>query len=244
MGLAGDQVFLGNIPHMLENIGTQARLRRFNFAIAARQFQRVEGFERKLCVDHQTKFRIRQLDQAIGPGGVGEGGLEGIGAAMEAIADDRLHASLAIGAASLLVGENVLETHHFAGEGREIFLGCVDDGETLIELGERLPRAFGVIVKAHAEPLAHLVEPCFHGAGEVGLRALRLFGETAKVPHHIAQPVFKFRGAVRLGAPGEDNGRYKKQKCQHRARGHDIENRERAVSDPGNNLIELHLARD
>ncbi len=57
---------------------------------------------------------------------------------MQPVADDRLHAALAIGAARLLVGENVLERHHLAGERGEILLGRVDDRQPLVEMRERL----------------------------------------------------------------------------------------------------------
>ena len=67
---------------------------------------------------------------------------------MQAVADDRFHAALAIGAAGLLVGENILERDHLARQRGEILLRRVDDRETLVQLRQRLAGALGLIGEA------------------------------------------------------------------------------------------------
>ncbi len=97
----------------------------------------VPGLQRKFGVDDQRRRAVRHLDQAVGPGAVRQRRLELVGAVRQAVGDDRLHARLAEGAARLLVGEDRLQLHDLAGERLDVVLRIVDDGEPLLQLGER-----------------------------------------------------------------------------------------------------------
>ena len=99
---------------------------------------------------------------------------------MQTVADDRLHAALAIGATRLLVRQDVFQRDHLGGQRREIFLCRIDDGQPLVQLAERLPGAFCLVGEADAEPLRHLVEAVVEGRGQGDLGALRLLGETSE----------------------------------------------------------------
>ena len=80
---------------------------------------------------------VRHLHETVRPGAVRQRRLELVGAVRQAVGDDRLHARLAEGAARLLVGEDRLQLHDLAGERLDVVLRIVDDGEPLLQLGER-----------------------------------------------------------------------------------------------------------
>ena len=138
---------------MAQHIGAQLGFRGLDVALALRRLQGIEGLQRKLRVDHQTQRRIRKADQAIRPGIVAEHALEGIGAGVQAIAHDRLHAALPIGTTRLLVGQDVLQRHHFARQGGEVLLCRVDDRQTLVQLRQGLAGALGLVMQAGAETM-------------------------------------------------------------------------------------------
>ena len=107
-----------------------------------------ERLERELGVHRQQPRIARQADDAIGPGAVGERELEVVSPRRQAVAHDRLHAPLAEGAARLLVGENVLQRHHFARHVGQARLRRVDHRETFIEPAETLAGRLRLGVRA------------------------------------------------------------------------------------------------
>ena len=69
---------------------------------------RGHGFEREFCVDHQRGL-VGEINDAVGPGVVGERELELETTHGQAVLHDCFHAGLAEGAAHLLVGEHVAQ---------------------------------------------------------------------------------------------------------------------------------------
>jgi hypothetical protein len=113
--------------------------------------------------------RNRQAHDAVGPRAVGQGCLEREGAGRELIADDRLHPPLPIGAAGLLVGQDVLEPDDLAGEARQVLLSRIDDGEPLVELRQILGLVAGGGLKPLPDPVLQPVDPFRDHAYEVAL---------------------------------------------------------------------------
>ena len=127
-----------------------------------------KAFERELGVDDQRPVVAGQVDDAVGPGAVGERGLESEGALGQRVAHDGFHAALAEGAARLLVGQHVLQGEHLAGEVGEVLLRGVDDGEALVQLGEMVDRVPGRR-EPMPDPALQAVQPLGEQAHEIGL---------------------------------------------------------------------------
>ena len=84
--------------------------------------QRVVGLERKLGVDDERRRVVRQIDHAVRPRAGLQRELERERAGRQPVGDDRLHPPLTEGAARLLVGENVGERRHLAGQVGDVLL--------------------------------------------------------------------------------------------------------------------------
>src|SRR5262245_48941699 len=100
----------------MSDIPAQPCLRGANLRLPGCRLERIEGLEWKFGIDHKAKLGIGQPDQAVGPRAIGKRRLERKGPGVQAITNDRFHTSLAIGATSLYVGEDVLERDHLGGE--------------------------------------------------------------------------------------------------------------------------------
>ena len=66
--------------------------------------QNLIGFQRKIAVDHNVTWWIRQMDQAIRPRAVGQRGLQSKAVAGQRLSDNIVELNLAIRTAGLLVG--------------------------------------------------------------------------------------------------------------------------------------------
>ena len=117
-----------------------------------------DGFERKLGVDHQRPL-VWQEDYAIRPHAVAERELKLVAILRQAVADDDFHAALTEGAALLLVGQDVLQRRHLAGQRRDVFLRPVDDGKPLMQLLQVLGGALRGLVQRIAKPVRDRIEP-------------------------------------------------------------------------------------
>ena len=166
VGLAGNQIFLRDVTHVLQHIAPEAGFRRFEFLFAAGGFQGIEGFEWKLGIDYQLQVRLGQNHQTVRPRAVAQRALKDKGAGVQPVADDRFHAALAISTARLLVGQDVLERDHLGRQRRQILLRRVDDGETFVELAQRLAGLFRLAGEADSQPLCHLIEPLIDCRGQ------------------------------------------------------------------------------
>ena len=138
------------------------------FVVVRSGAEPLPAFERKFRVDHQCRRLIGHEHHTIGPGAVAERVLEGKAPLRQPIADDRLHAALAEGAAGLLVGEDRLEAHHVLAEFGDVGLRAVDDGEPLVERAERLRRLGVGFGERLTDALALCVEPLVDRTHEVG----------------------------------------------------------------------------
>ena len=167
--LAGQKIALGDILDVLADVRAHPRQRRLARFVVARGAQRGEAFERELGVNGEQPGVAGQADDAIGAGSVGEGELELVSAHGQAVAHDRLHPPLTEGAAGLLVGENVLERHHFAGHLAHARLRRVDHGETFIELAQIFAGRLRLGVEPGAESRPDRIEPLGDDASKVRL---------------------------------------------------------------------------
>ena len=150
--LARQKIALGDVLDVLHDVGAHAGLRGFARLLVARRAQGRKSLERKFGVNGEQARIARQADDAVGAGAVREGELEVVRARGQAVANDRLHAALTEGAARLLVGENVLQRHHFPRHFSEPRLRRVDDREALIEPAETLARRLRLTFEPRAEP--------------------------------------------------------------------------------------------
>ena len=74
------------------------------FPVSFRVAQSLIGFQRKLAVDHNVTWWIRQMDQAIRPRTVGQRGLQSIAIAGQRLSDSIVELNLAVRTVGLLVG--------------------------------------------------------------------------------------------------------------------------------------------
>ena len=135
--------------------------------------QGLEALQRELRVDDQRRGRSGQAERAVGPRAVGQAGLKREAARGQGIADDRLHAHLAEGAARLLVRQDVLQADDAPGEIGDIGLRRVDDRQPLIKLRKLLGGVALLRLQMFAEMLRDAVEPVLQRAGKLGLPAQR-----------------------------------------------------------------------
>ena len=140
LGLAGQQVFLGNVGNVLPHVLAQALGGPRAVLVGLAFAQRGDRFERELGVDDERAL-IGQEDHAVRPGVVGQGVLERIERLGQRVLDDGLHARLAEGAAGLLVAEHVAQRDDLAGQFREVLLGMVEHRDALVEALQPLPRS-------------------------------------------------------------------------------------------------------
>jgi hypothetical protein len=129
-----DQIAFGDVLQMFLHIATELRLGRARVSA----FGRADGipcFQRELGIDDEAGRFVGEGDHAIRPVAVRERCLELVAADRQAVLDDGFHPGLAEHAARLLVGEDMLQSHHLAGQFGDVALGRVDDGETLVEPG-------------------------------------------------------------------------------------------------------------
>ena len=126
LGLAGDQIFVGDGAHMHVHVAAHPAGGEGPRLVALGLVQGGEGFQRKLRVDGQRRRAVRHADQAVRPLAVRERRLEGIGGRRQRVGNDRLHPPFAEGAAALLVGQNVLQPDDLAGEPADLALRPVD----------------------------------------------------------------------------------------------------------------------
>ncbi len=162
--------------------------------VVARGAQRGKAFERELGVDGEEPRVARQADDAIGSGAVRERELELVSARGQAVAHDRLHPPLTEGAAGLLVGENVLERHHFAGHFAQARLRRVDHGKPFVELAQVFAGRLRLGFEPRAEPRADRIEPVGDDASEVRLPGAQPFRHAPDPPAELG---------ARLGKHGE-----------------------------------------
>ncbi len=182
----------------------------------------VKRLQRELGVDHEPARVAGQVHEAVRPGAVRERRLEGVGARRQPVADDRLHPALAVGAAGLLVGEDLAQADDLAGEVREVPLRGVDHGETLVELGEVLALMAGGRLESLADAVLEAVDALSDHAGELalpraedlrdGLQPSRHLGldpgQLRDLVVHLARPLGRRGGIERALAAGshEENG--------------------------------------
>ena len=180
LGFAGDEIFSGDVFHMLSDIGAHARFRDAPLCIVGGCRQRGEAFQRKFGIDDDDGLRSRKLDRAIGPRAVGQRGLKFIDADRERIGDDGFHAALAEGAARLLVGQHLLQRNDMSRQRGDVLLRFVDDGQPRLDAAQRLGGLVGVLFERTSQLLRQRIEAlgqrslCFHRllelAGDVSLR--------------------------------------------------------------------------
>ena len=225
-------------------------MRRLARLVVARGAQRGKAFERELGVDGEQPGVAGQADDAIGAGSVGEGELELVSAHGQAVAHDRLHPPLTEGAAGLLVGENVLERHHFAGHFAHARLRRVDHGETLVELAETFARRLRLAFEPCAESRPDRIEPVGDDASEVRLPRPEPFRHAANTPAEFRARLRK-RGEARLdrllpfvgdlplapprgsGAPKRDQAQRRERSQQRQSRAKRLGERDRDAVDDG-----------
>lgn len=118
----------------------------------------MKDFKRELGVDDHRAVVAGQFHDAVGARAVRQRRLECERAYRQAVAHDGLHAPLSIGAARLLVGQDVLEAHHFLRERGEVGLGAVDHGQALAEARELVGGGARALFEALAHAGAHGVE--------------------------------------------------------------------------------------
>ena len=106
---AGQEIALGDILHMHADIAAHALAGGLPGVVATGLAQQREALQREFGVDDEAASVAGQGDQAVRPLPVRELRLEGEEGGGQAVADDRFHPALAIGAARLLVGEHVPE---------------------------------------------------------------------------------------------------------------------------------------
>src|SRR5205085_8493852 len=138
--------------------------------------------ERELRVDHETARVAGEAHEAVRPGAVRERALELEGAAGQAVADDRLHAALAVGAAGLLVREDLLQPDDLAGELGQVLLRRVDDREALVQLREVLVLVAGRALEALADPVLQAIEALRDQAHELALARAEDLGHGLQAP--------------------------------------------------------------
>ena len=172
---------------MTGHVGAHAPRRLLLLLLAPRRAERLEALERKLGVDHHGGFRVWHMQQAIRPLAVRERRLERVGAPGQAVLDDCLHAQLPEGAPRLLVGEDFLQADHVVGKLGQVPLRGVDDGEPLVEFGDRLMGLARGLVEVGTDALGHAVEPLVDGARDVALARDADLGEALQTPFQLGK---------------------------------------------------------
>src|SRR6202042_1690949 len=100
-------------------------------------------------------------------------------------------------ATRLLVGENVLERHHFASHFAHARLRRVDDGETLVELAQTFARRLRMTFEPGAEARPDRIEPVGDDPREARLSRPEPFRHPANTPVELRARLRK-RGEARL----------------------------------------------
>ena len=132
LGLAGDQIFLGDVVDVLHHVVAQALRGEFAFLVAARIVQCGHRLQRKFRVDAERAL-VGQEHHAVRALPRRERVLELVGALRHAVLHDRFHPRLAERAARLLVGEHVAQGRHLRGQVGEVLVRVVDDAEPLMQ---------------------------------------------------------------------------------------------------------------
>jgi hypothetical protein len=153
----------------------------------------VPGLERKLGVDHQRRLAVRHADDAVGAAAVRKRGLELVGAHRQAVGDDRLHASLAEGAARLLVGEDCLQPDDILRERLDVVLGVVDHRQSLLQASQVFMRRTRLFGQRLGEPLRHAVEAAADRPAEFLLPPGKHVGHGRKPTLHFGLGTQQFR---------------------------------------------------
>jgi hypothetical protein len=181
---------------VLADVGTQPRHRGFALVVGLGVAIGRDGFQRKFGIDHQVT-PVGHEYAAVRTGAVRQRVLEFIGPLRQAILHDRFHAPLAECTARLFVAEHGLQRGDLGCEVGDVFLGAVDDGQTLVELLQVLGCAQLGFLKRIAEPVRNRIEPLIDRVLQLGLAA----GEHAD---HGFEPR---RGIdLRAGQFGHDSG--------------------------------------
>ena len=170
-----------------------------------------EALERKFRVDGQQALVARQPHDAVRPHARRQRRLEIVGRRRQAVAHDRLHPALPIGAARLLVGENVLEADDFLREPGEPGLRGVDHRQPLVELAEVLALAARGLFDALADAMADGVEPFRHEPREIGLARAQHLGDRLHAAGEFGAGAVELRHlvvdlALALGGRGGHGG--------------------------------------
>jgi hypothetical protein len=215
LGLAGNEILVGDVADMDRQIPPHPRHGLGPGLLALGGAKRRKAFERKLGVDGEPARVVGQAHQAVGPAAVRERRLELEGAGGEPVADDRLHPPLAIGAAGLLVGEDVLQPHHLAREVGELALRRVDHGQPLVEARQVLGLPVPALVDALGEHAGELALPRaehlhhgLHAPGELGLKP----GELRHPIVHLPRPLRRDGGLLaQLAAGAQEKDREARQ---------------------------------
>ena len=252
--LAGDQVFLRNILHVFQKIALHALRGPRAILVRARFAKGRKTLERKLGVHRQQTLVARQADHAIGPRARRQRPLEIVGTRWQAIAHDRLHPALPICAARLLVGENVLETHHFLRQPVQPRLRGVDHGKAFVQLAEILALRARGLLQPLADAVLHIVEPLGHKTREIRLARPQHFGDRLHAPgefrarsvqlrHLVVHLALAFGGGAGLRAARprradqDDRDDEQEEQGDRAADQQDVENPDRRAGEDEKNAI-------
>ena len=159
-------------------LGNLGALRRFRVA------DRIVAFQRKLGIDNQRRRVVGHVDDCIRSRSIRQCELELVGALGQSVLDDCLHPCLTESPARLLVGKNVLEFDHLAGQLGDVVLRGIDDSQPLLQFrevflgrlgrfGDRLADTAGhgfqaIIDQAHHVrlPVRKDLRQCLHATGQ------------------------------------------------------------------------------
>ena len=200
LGLARDQVFVGDIADMFCDVRTHASDRKFAIVVALCFAKRGHRFEWKFGVDDQGRS-VGQVHDAIGPRLVGEGCLEFVAILRQAILNDHLHPRLPEGAARLLVGKHALQARHLGGEVGDVLLRVVDQREPRVQLLQMLGGVLGRRAHRVAQPGGDRVEPLMHRVLQLRLCPGEQFAHGLDARIEFGHPLLGDRVVQRFARP-------------------------------------------
>ena len=176
-----------------EQTGALRRLTRYDVAVRygpdMRSDRRAEGrnsariarsgdhrfisLQREFRVDHQRPWRVGHVDQAIGPPPVRQLCLPGECVGGQRLADQVAQLDFAECAARLLVGQDVLQPKHVAGQAFDIGLRRVDGCQPCLKVAQSFRRSGRIVAQGCADLRFGPVLRIRQGgqtAGQTGLR--------------------------------------------------------------------------
>ena len=170
LGLAGNQVFLGDVADMSQHVVAQALAGEFPLLVAARVVQRGHRLQREFRIDAERTL-VGQEHHAIRPLAGRQRELEFVSPLRHAVLDDRFHPRLAERAARLLVGEHVAQRRHLGGKVGEVLVRIVDDAEPLMQHAKGIHGVARGLFHRLADAMGDRIEPFVDGARHLGLAA-------------------------------------------------------------------------